>query len=207
MSEGYQVVIIGEGSVGKSALCLQFVREVFSVEYSPTIEDTYNKTIKVDSHTVTFNLIDTAGQEEYVALREQYYLKGDGFVLVYSIENKSSFMAIGNHKDSISVIRPDGDVALILAGNKCDLEEQRVVSKADGEALAKSYGIDFFETSAAKRINVDELFIALGRKLLQINHKGEDAPNTTSPSNEKKPEKNEKPKKEKGKKKGGCIMV
>ena len=65
MPEGFTVVIIGEGSVGKSALCLQFVREVFSDEYNPTIEDTYNKTIQVDSTSVTFNLIDTAGQEEY----------------------------------------------------------------------------------------------------------------------------------------------
>ncbi|ELP92157.1 hypothetical protein EIN_381240 [Entamoeba invadens IP1] len=207
MSDGYQVVIIGEGSVGKSALCLQFVREVFSAEYNPTIEDTYNKSIKVDSHNVTFNLIDTAGQEEYIALREQYYLKGDGFVLVYSIENKASFLAIGNHKDSISVIRPDNDVALILAGNKCDLEDQRVVSKQDGMDLAKTYGIDFFETSAAKRINIDELFVALGRKLLQINHKGEVATPAGGESDKsgKKAEGKSKPAKDK--KKGGCAFL
>ena len=68
MSEGYQIVIVGEGAVGKSSLCLQFVRGIFSDDYNPTIEDTYNKTIKVDSHTITFNLVDTAGQEEYGSL-------------------------------------------------------------------------------------------------------------------------------------------
>ena len=106
-------------------------------------------------------------------------------------------MAINSHKESISVIRPDNNVALILAGNKCDLEEQRVVPKADGEALAKQYGIDFFETSAAKRINVEELFMTLGKKLLtmkNISFEG-DAP------------KDGKKKKEKKDKKGGCYFL
>ena len=133
-------------------------------------------------------------------MREQYYLKGDGFVLVYSIENKGSFLAIGSHKDSIETIRPEGQVALILAGNKCDLVDQRAVTKEEGQELAKEYGIDFFETSAAKRINVNELFIQLGRKLLQIHNKGGDA--APAAAEEKKG------KKDKGDKKtGGCTLL
>ncbi|KAL7721218.1 small monomeric GTPase [Entamoeba marina] len=204
MSEGFQVIIIGEGSVGKSALCLQFVREVFSLEYNPTIEDTYNKTIQVDNKSVSFNLIDTAGQEEYVALREQYFLKGDGFILVYSIENKASFVAMGNHKESISAIRPGSDVALVLAGNKCDLEDQRVISKEEGEELAKSFGMSFFETSAAKRINVEELFVEMGRQILKI--KGI-ATEPTPSGKSKSTKKTKQSKESKGEKKGGCIVL
>ncbi|KAL7712416.1 small monomeric GTPase [Entamoeba marina] len=184
MSDGFQIIIIGEGSVGKSALCLQFVREIFSTEYNPTIEDTYNKSIKVDGQTVSFNLIDTAGQEEYVALREQYFLKGDGFVLVYSIDNKTSFTAIANHKESISAIRPNDNVALMLAGNKCDLEDQRVIQKSEGEELAKLHGMGFFETSAANRTNSPIT------NLIKKNS----GDKTNKPT-------------EKKKKKGGCVMM
>ena len=104
-NDGYSVIVIGEGSVGKSALCIKFVKDQFSAEYNPTIEDNYSKEVTVDGKQVKLSLMDTAGQEEYIALREQYYSTGDAFLLVYSIDNPSSFLAIKNHRESIMATR------------------------------------------------------------------------------------------------------
>ena len=147
MPKTYQIIVIGEGSVGKSALCLRFVKGEFNIEYNPTIEDSYSKDVTVtNNETVTLSIIDTAGQEEYISLREQYYIKGDGFVLVYSIDNKNSFHALKTHRQSIIDLRANKKTTMILAGNKCDLEAQRLISTDDGKALADEWKIPFIET-------------------------------------------------------------
>ncbi|KAL7722080.1 Uncharacterized protein QTN25_000846 [Entamoeba marina] len=111
------------------------------------------------------SIIDTAGQEEYISLREQYYIKGDGFVLVYSIDNKNSFYALKNHRDSIIALRQNKPCAMVMAGNKCDLEEQRQVQKDESESISKEWGIPLFETSAQQDINVKQMFEAVAKRI------------------------------------------
>jgi len=60
----------------------------------------------------------------------------------------------------------DCDLApLVICGNKCDLESERQVSKAEGQELAKSFGAPFMETSAKARVNVEESFFQLVREI------------------------------------------
>uniref|UniRef100_A0A915HWJ3 Uncharacterized protein n=1 Tax=Romanomermis culicivorax TaxID=13658 RepID=A0A915HWJ3_ROMCU len=68
----YRLVVLGIGGVGKSALIVQFVQGHFLVDYDPTIEDSYVKQYCVDGSLCKIDLIDTAGQEEFGAMREQY---------------------------------------------------------------------------------------------------------------------------------------
>ncbi|EDR22465.1 hypothetical protein, conserved [Entamoeba dispar SAW760] len=206
----YQVVVIGEGSVGKSALCLLFVKGEFNIEYNPTIEDSYSIDVKVGDQTVKMSIIDTAGQEEYISLREQYYIKGDGFVLVYSIDNKNSFHALKNHRDSILGLRTGRKTIMVMAGNKCDLEEQRQIPNEEAKKLAEEWKIPFFETSAQNNINVTELFNSIASELLKSSQEETAAtPSTAAPSqtqqeSQSNSEDNKKSKKEK--KKGKCIL-
>ena len=85
---------------------------------------------------------------------------GEGFIIVYSVVDKSSFEKIRKFKDLIEKVRnmEIRDIPLVLAGNKKDLMDSRKVTKQDGEQLAQDLSCPFFETSAAVRENVDEVF-------------------------------------------------
>jgi GTPase KRas protein len=93
----------------------------------------------------------------------------DGFVLVYSIDNKESFESTKKRYERILKLKGDQKVAIVVAGNKCDLEESRKVSKEEAENFCLSNKITFMETSALKVINVKEAFLSCAKGLLQIN--------------------------------------
>ena len=207
MAKTYQIIVIGEGSVGKSALCLRFVKGEFNIEYNPTIEDSYSKDVAVSSGSnVTLSIIDTAGQEEYISLREQYYIKGDGFVLVYSIENKNSFNSLKTHREQILGLRTGRNSVMILAGNKSDLEQQRLIPTEDGQKMADEWGIPFIETSACKDTNVTELFSKIAQMLYDSDGDNKPAPKKEEETVAQPTETAEKTgKKEKGKKK--CVLL
>jgi len=158
----YRIVVVGSGGVGKSALTVRFIQGTFVKRYDPTIEDSYRKQVEVDKRACMLDIMDTAGQEEYSALRDQYMKTGEGFVLVYSITTNSSFDAAAKLRTNILRIKEDaGDVPIILVGNKLDLENERVVSTESGRKTAEKWGAGFIETSAKIPKNVNELFYEL----------------------------------------------
>ena len=93
-----KLVVMGLGGVGKTALVLRFVSGHFLEEYDPTIEDLYTKKIDVNGSSILLEILDIAGQDEYSAMRDQYILSGEAFILVYSISNLHSFTEVCNLK-------------------------------------------------------------------------------------------------------------
>ncbi len=85
--------------------------------------------------------------------------------MIYSIINKKSFMEINRLRDKILRIKDKQKVPMVLMGNKCDLETERQVSKKEGEDLAASFGVPFFEASAKNHLNIDESFHQLVREI------------------------------------------
>eukprot|EP01105_Mastigella_eilhardi_P014273 TRINITY_DN3256_c0_g2_i2.p1 TRINITY_DN3256_c0_g2~~TRINITY_DN3256_c0_g2_i2.p1 ORF type:complete len:198 (+),score=63.32 TRINITY_DN3256_c0_g2_i2:50-643(+) len=160
--EEYTIIIAGTGGVGKSALTIQFMENRFVTDYNPTIEDCFNKRVTVDGVMTSLKLLDTAGQEEYTVLREQNFIKANGFLLVYSVADKSSFESIPDFYKKILSYMSVGKMPMVLCGNKCDLPI-RVISKAEGAKLSESLKVTFMETSAKDRTNVDEAFYVLVR--------------------------------------------
>eukprot|EP01091_Cochliopodium_minus_P008238 TRINITY_DN182_c0_g1_i2.p1 TRINITY_DN182_c0_g1~~TRINITY_DN182_c0_g1_i2.p1 ORF type:complete len:186 (-),score=40.69 TRINITY_DN182_c0_g1_i2:47-604(-) len=165
----YRICLLGDGGVGKTAITIQFCSSIFVDEYDPTIEDSFRKATALDGEEVIIDLLDTAGQEEFRALREKWILSSDGFIIVYSITSKESFEIIDNFVNQI-VKTTDKDktkIPLTLIGNKSDLENKREVSKSDGENKAKDIGPDvkFVETSAKERTNIDEPILDLIRTI------------------------------------------
>lgn len=162
----YKLVVLGSGGVGKSALTVQFVQGIFVEKYDPTIEDSYRKQVEVDDHQCILEILDTAGTEQFTAMRDLYMKNGQGFVLVYSITAQGTFNDLMDLRDQILRVKDTDDVPMVLVGNKCDLEDERVVGKDQGQGLSRELGIHtFLETSAKMKINVTEIFYDLVRQI------------------------------------------
>ncbi|OQV11758.1 GTPase KRas [Hypsibius exemplaris] len=160
----YKLVVVGAGGVGKSALTIQLIQNHFVEEYDPTIEDSYRKQVVIDGETCLLDILDTAGQEEYSAMRDQYMRTGEGFLLVYAINNPKSFEDIDTYREQIKRVKDSDNVPMILVGNKADLPSRSVETKA-GESAAASFNIPYTETSAKTRAGVDDAFYTLVREI------------------------------------------
>ncbi|KAF2967343.1 hypothetical protein GQX73_g6206 [Xylaria multiplex] len=165
--ETHKIVVLGDGGSGKTALVIQASLNHFVETYDPTIEDTYLKRTIVDGIPCLLELTDTAGQEEYASLRDQWIKDGEAYLICYSITRWSSFTRVRMCFDEIRRIMDsnvDFDPSLItIAGNKSDSSLEREVSPLEGLALARDLGCNFVETSAKMGENVEQVFTELVR--------------------------------------------
>uniref|UniRef100_A0A8C7X661 small monomeric GTPase n=1 Tax=Oryzias sinensis TaxID=183150 RepID=A0A8C7X661_9TELE len=153
----HKVIMVGSGGVGKSALTLQFMYDEFVEDYEPTKADSYRKKVVLDGDEVQIDILDTAGQEDYAAIRDNYFRSGEGFLLVFSITEQESFTATDEFREQILRVKADEDkIPLLLVGNKSDLEERRHVSVEEARRKAEEWGAQYVETSAKTRANVDK---------------------------------------------------
>ncbi|OBS22671.1 hypothetical protein FPOA_09003 [Fusarium poae] len=161
----HKLVMLGDGGVGKTALVHQICLERFPETYDPTIEDSYVKQVTVDGTDCMLDILDTAGQEEYTALRDQWIRDGEAIVLVYSISSRSSFKRIERFHNQIQHVRGE-PTPICLVGNKSDRVTEREVSTTEGFELALSLDIEFFvECSARNAVNIEKTFCDLVRSL------------------------------------------
>ncbi|KAG0333059.1 hypothetical protein BG000_009513 [Podila horticola] len=161
----HKVIMVGSGGVGKSALTLQFMYGDFVEEYDPTKADSYRKKIALDDHECQIDILDTAGQEEYAAIRDNYYRSGEGFLCVFSLCEHESFMHTQEFRDQISRVLDDDKIPFILVGNKADLTPLRKVSVEEAKARAAEWQCPYMETSAKTRHNVEQVYSALLRMI------------------------------------------
>lgn len=169
----YKIVMLGSGAVGKSAITVQLVSGHFLESYDPTIEDSYRTTIIVNNEGVVLNILDTAGQEEFSALRDQYMRSGDGYIIVFSITSALSFLEVNTFKEQLyRVLDLDNSefIPMVLVGNKCDLKHERQVQSIDAQRLADEWKIKYIEVSAKNKTNIYELFEELVN-LIEMNIK------------------------------------
>mmetsp|Transcript_10818 Transcript_10818/g.11892 ORF Transcript_10818/g.11892 Transcript_10818/m.11892 type:complete len:192 (-) Transcript_10818:111-686(-) len=161
----YKIVVFGAGGVGKSALTIQLLYNHFVWNYNPTIEDGYRKVVTIDDKMAVLDILDTAGQEEYSALRDTYMHSADGFILVYSITDSVSLIELEQYIKQIKRAREQDVPPFVIAGNKCDLDYDRAVSTEQGQEFADLHNAPFFETSAKTKTNVEESFYEIVREI------------------------------------------
>nr|XP_046237850.1 ras-related protein ralB-B-like [Scatophagus argus]XP_046237851.1 ras-related protein ralB-B-like [Scatophagus argus] len=161
----HKVIMVGSGGVGKSALTLQFMYDEFVEDYEPTKADSYRKKVVLDGEDVQIDILDTAGQEDYAAIRDNYFRSGEGFLLVFSITEQESFTATSEFREQILRVKEEEVIPLLVVGNKSDLEDRRKVSADDAAAKASEWGVQYVETSAKTRANVDKVFFDLMREV------------------------------------------
>jgi Ras-related protein R-Ras2 len=95
-------------------------------------------------------------------MREQYMRTGEGFLLIYSVADKTSFDEIFKFHKQILRVKDRDEFPMILVANKADLTN-RQVSPEEGQELARQLHIPFIEGSAKNRMNVDQAFHELVR--------------------------------------------
>ena len=162
-----KLAVLGQTLVGKSALTYRFISDKFPTEHDTTIEDQYKINTTLDEHNCRLEILDTAGQDDYQSMLDTWINFAEGFVLVYSIDDRESFESLKDKYDRVVKNKSDDVYSVIIVGNKCDLEDKRKVTKEEGESYAKSKGVDFMEVSALKTINVKETFVKLAHNLLE----------------------------------------
>ncbi|KAH0621282.1 hypothetical protein JD844_022401 [Phrynosoma platyrhinos] len=177
----YKLVVVGDGGVGKSALTIQFFQKIFVPDYDPTIEDSYLKHTEIDGQWAILDekgrkcsfiekgqILDTAGQEEFSAMREQYMRTGDGFLIVYSVTDKASFEHVDRFHQLILRVKDRESFPMILVANKVDLMHLRKITREQGKEMAAKHNIPYIETSAKDPpLNVDKAFHDLVRVISQ----------------------------------------
>eukprot|EP00105_Crassostrea_gigas_P008614 XP_011423236.1 PREDICTED: ras-related protein Ral-A isoform X3 [Crassostrea gigas] len=161
----HKVIMVGSGGVGKSALTLQFMYDEFVEDYEPTKADSYRKKVVLDGEEVQIDILDTAGQEEYAAIRDNYFRSGEGFLCLFSITEQESFQATVDFREQILRVKNDDTIPFLLVGNKADLEDKRYVSVEEAQERAKQWNVPYVETSAKTRANVDKVFYDLMRTI------------------------------------------
>jgi len=167
-SAEYKIVVLGGGGVGKSALTIRLVTDNFLDEYDPTIEDSYRKQVDIDKQPALLDILDTAGQEEFATMQDQWMREGNGFLLVFNICEKNSFEEVERLYEKILRAKDVDTAPLVIAGNKCDLRDKYVKSQVSiekAEELASRWNTRYYETSAKDKINNEECFYQVVREI------------------------------------------
>ena len=167
MSQEFKLVVLGAGAVGKSCMTVQLVSHHFVDFYDPTIEDSYRKQTVIDNETVQLDILDTAGQDEYSAMRDQYMRTGQGFILVFDVTSRATFDELATFAEQVSRVKDRnlGDVPIVVVGNKCDLANLRAVTTVEASEFAASIGAAYVECSAKLRFNIEEVFAQAVREV------------------------------------------
>ena len=154
----YKIIIIGDTCVGKSNILSRYLKDEFREDSKSTVGvELGTKFLKVKDVGTKIQIWDTAGQERYRSITSSYYKGSHGCFIVYDITSEISFENVDKWYQQAQK-EASKDVSIILVGNKCDLEDQRKVSKEKGEEKAKQFNIPFFETSALSKIKIDDIF-------------------------------------------------
>lgn len=151
MPKKVTILIMGDGSVGKSCMIMRYLNDKYVDNYDPTIQDTFKKTVTVDGEPVVVEFIDTSGQEEYYSNSiDTEIKKGDGFLFVYSILMPDSIEKLELIVQNVFLKREmtaaNPTAGIVICGNKCDNEADRKVSKKTGMQFAEKYNAEFFES-------------------------------------------------------------
>ncbi|XP_057673441.1 RAB3D, member RAS oncogene family, b isoform X1 [Corythoichthys intestinalis] len=154
----FKLLIIGNSSVGKTSFLFRYADDSFTSAFVSTVGIDFKvKTVFRNDKRIKLQIWDTAGQERYRTITTAYYRGAMGFLLMYDITNQESFNAVQDWATQIKTYSWD-NAQVILIGNKCDLEDDRLIPTEDGQRLGEDLGFQFFEASAKDNINVKQVF-------------------------------------------------
>ncbi|KAJ3050662.1 Ras- protein Rap-1b [Rhizophlyctis rosea] len=164
----YKLVVLGSSGVGKTALTIRWVWSKsynFSEEYDPTIQpESYLRRMEFDENHYHLRILDTPGlvSDDFKQVYKETIETAHGFLLVADSTAATTFNDLILLREEILRVKNTEKVPIVLLLNKCDLEGNRVVTREQGKTLASQWGgCTFFETSARKNVNMDEVLRTL----------------------------------------------
>mmetsp|Transcript_552 Transcript_552/g.980 ORF Transcript_552/g.980 Transcript_552/m.980 type:complete len:211 (-) Transcript_552:74-706(-) len=161
-----KIAVLGARGVGKTSISSRFCEGTFDDSYLPTIEDSYQASIRINNTLFICEVLDTAGQDEYSILGTQLTIGVHGFILVYSVRDRTSLEMIKYINDKLLVTLGVNSVPRILVGNQSDSSaSEREVSYQEGEAYARELQCPFVECSAKSGDHVKDVFVTLIRNM------------------------------------------
>ena len=172
-----KIVLLGESGVGKTCIISRYINQVFEGNTISTNGASYAaKTLHFDDYdkSLKVEIWDTAGQEQYRSLTKIFYKDATAAILVYDITRKKSFDEIKNYWYKQLLDCAPSDIVVGLAGNKADLFDREQVSEEEAKEFAKEIKAIFRPTSAMTASGIDELFSAVGKKILDPDYDDED---------------------------------
>ena len=164
----FKIIVIGDSGVGKSCITNKATKNIFEENYHATVGfEFFNFNLKINGQVVKLQIWDTCGQELYRSLITNFYRNSSLAIIVYSVTSESSFQNIDIWLRELRT-QSSPDVKVILIGNKIDLEEQRKISREEGELFAKTNNLEkFIETSAKSGLNIEKTFVDIGLLLYE----------------------------------------
>ena len=171
--EKINILTLGNTTVGKTCFILRFTENFFQPIYLTTcvIDSKYKIITLSNSKSYKAIFYDTAGQERHRSISLNQIKSADGILLMYDVTNQDSFNSIKGWMDNIREIKGN-NFPVILVGNKIDLKEERKISQLNGQNLADSYGISFYEISNKTGENVEEATLDLINKISDCLERG-----------------------------------
>jgi len=205
-----QILIIGDSSVGKTSIISRYTNGTFKEEYLATVGlDYYSKEEIIDGKTINIKLWDTAGEERYKSLTQNYFRNAEGVLLVFDVTNTNSF---NNLKDWISSIKLNMEgknifIPVVIIGNKLDMEDQREITKEQAEQFVSENKYKYFETSAKTGEGVDKSIRELATQILKQDGQMDDQKAARATSRQLKKEDITTNNNNDEDKKGGCCLI
>lgn len=168
-----KVILLGNGSVGKTSLAKRFTIDKFSETYKPSLGvDFMVKRIEYKGRHVKVLVFDTAGQEFISSLRKRYYAGAAGAVIVYDLTSRKSFDDLSRWVEEVR--NEVGDIKTVFAGNKTDLTDERDITTEEGQNYAKQMNGEYLETSAKMGHHVHDIFVPFIKLFVKDTEETED---------------------------------
>ena len=170
-----RICVLGKTMVGKTCLINRYLNGKYQVEHDRTIEEQYSKYLKIKDQECMFEITDTGGLDEYLSSLDIWINNSDGFLLVYSINDKDSFDGIKMRYDKILKYKKSKKFCALMVGNKTDLEsgeqkEERKVNKEEVDKFCEENKLECFEVSAKNNDNINQIFQTLGENIFDMKY-------------------------------------
>jgi Ras-related protein Rab-1A len=163
----FKLLLIGDSGVGKSCLLLRFADDTYTESYISTIGVDFKiRTIELDGKCIKLQIWDTAGQERFRTITSSYYRGAHGIIIVYDITDQDSYENVKQWLNEIERYANE-KVDKLLVGNKADLEDKRKVQADAAKEYASSHDINFLETSAKEKLNVERSFMKIAAQIME----------------------------------------
>ena len=163
----FKLLLIGDSGVGKTCILFRFSDDAFNTTFISTIGIDFKiKTIELRGKKIKLQIWDTAGQEKFRTIGTAYYRNTHGVILVYDVTSKESFLSMERWLQEIKKNCGNTTYKIVLVGNKDDNPNLKKISTDEASEFAKQMGIPLFETSAKENINIEELFYAIAKMMV-----------------------------------------